>query len=127
MAKKGFKALLAEANAVIESVSVHDAMAVHGAGDAVFVDVREAHEHKAEGIPGAVSAPRGYLEFMADPESPLHKQALASGRRLIVYCATGGRSTLAVKTLHDMGLTNAVNMVGGIAAWKEAGGPVKSS
>ena len=124
MVAKGFKDMLAEANATIDTASVEDAVAQHGSGDAIFVDVREDKEWGQGHVAGAVHAPRGFLEFMADPESPMHVAELASGRKLIVYCASGGRSALASKTLQEMGVAKVVNMAGGFNAWKEAGGPV---
>lgn len=124
MVSKGFKDLLAEANAVIDQLSVHDALALQQAGDAVFVDVREQREWDQGHLPGAVHVPRSFLEFVADPEGPMHNPALASGQRLVIYCASGGRSALAAKTLHDMGLANVANLVGGFQAWSQAGGDV---
>ena len=75
-----------------------DALALVDVEDALFVDVRERAEQSAGAITGAVAAPRGFLEFIADPASPMHNPALSSGKRLIVYCASGGRSALATKT-----------------------------
>lgn len=125
MVTRGFKDLLAAANAEIDTVSVKDAMSQVGGGNAVLVDVRESQENQAGAIPGSVHAPRGFLEFIADPEGPMHNPELASGKKLIVYCATGGRSALAAQTLKGMGIENVVNLVGGIAAWKEAGGAIE--
>jgi rhodanese-related sulfurtransferase len=122
--KKGFKAMLAEANAEIPTISVHDALPLVGDASVLFVDVREGAEVATGAIPGAFSAPRGFLEFFADPECPMHKPELAAARRMIVYCASGGRSTLAAKTLFDMGFSDVQNLAGGMAAWKAAGGPV---
>lgn len=124
MAAKGFKEMLAEANAEIDAISVQDAMALVGSGEIVFVDVRETQENQAGAIPGSVHAPRGLLEFIVDPAAPMHKPELASGKKLIVYCASGGRSALSAQTMRRMGVENVANLVGGIAAWKEAGGPV---
>lgn len=124
MPSKGFKQLIAEANAVIDTVSVADARALHQDDDVVFVDVRESHEHAQGHIPGSVHAPRGFLEFMADPEGPMHVPALALGKRLVLYCASGGRSALATKTLMDMGIRNICHVAGGLAAWTEADGPI---
>ena len=45
---------------------------------------------------------------------------------LVLYCASGGRSTLAAKTLHDMGFARACSLVGGLAAWQEADGPIEA-
>jgi rhodanese-related sulfurtransferase len=118
---------MAEANAVIETVSVHDAIAFHGQPGFLFVDLRRDAERSEHGqIPGAINAPRGHLEFYVDPMSAMHNPAFASGRRLILFCASGGRSTLAAKTLYDMGVPNVAHIAGGFAAWKEAGGPVEA-
>ena len=125
MVERGFKQMLAEANAVIETMAVQDALAVVDDPEIVFVDVRETVELQESGaIPGAVHAPRGFLEFIVDPEGPMHQPVLASGKLLILYCGTGGRSALATKTLVDMGVTNVVSMASGINAWIEADGPV---
>ena len=117
--------LIGEALAEVASVSVDDALALAGGADALFVDVRERAEQSAGAIAGAVAAPRGFLEFVADPASPMHNPALSSGKRLIVYCASGGRSALAAKTLQDMGYAEVANLTGGFQAWSEAGGPTE--
>ena len=72
-------------------------------------------------------ASRGLLEFFADPQSPYHKPELASGKRLVVYCASGGRSALAAKTLKDMGIGRVANMLGGFNGWKQAEGKIEPS
>ena len=126
MVTKGFKDLMAEANAAIEVVSAQDAAALLGRDDVVFIDVREAHERAKGTIPTSVHAPRGFLEFIADPEGPMHHPAFASGRKLVVFCGSGGRSTLAAKTLTDMGIADVVNLTGGFQAWVQAGGEVSS-
>jgi rhodanese-related sulfurtransferase len=128
MVKLRVKELMAAANAVIDTVAVHDALGWLDDANVVFVDLRDAAERaKAGEIPGAVHAPRGLLEFYADPETGIHNPVFASGKRLVVFCATGGRSTLAAKTLVDMGVPNVVNLAGGFAAWREAGGRVVCS
>jgi rhodanese-related sulfurtransferase len=45
--------------------------------------------------------------------------------KIIVYCGTDRRSPLATKTLNDLGYINAVNMVGCLRAWEEAGYPIR--
>lgn len=122
---QGFKAMMAEANATIDTISVQEALDLVGDEDTVFVDVREASEGETQGqITNSVSAPRGLLEFIADPDGPFHNDVFASGKFFVVYCGTGGRSALATLTLDKMGLTNAASMAGGFAAWKEADGPI---
>jgi len=122
---KGFKQLLAGANAVIETVSVQHAMQMAAEGNVQFVDIREPGEVASGTIPGAVHVPRGLLEFAADPESPMHKPEFSAGRKLVLFCASGGRSTLATKTLTDMGFTEVCHIAGGFTAWKAAGLPVE--
>jgi rhodanese-related sulfurtransferase len=121
MLKRGFKGMLAEANAVIETVSVPD-LAYHlEDDDTLLVDVRDQAERERDGaIPDSVHVSRGLLEFKADPESPLYETALRQDRRIILYCGSGGRSALAAKTLHDMGYSDVASLAGGYAAWRKA-------
>jgi rhodanese-related sulfurtransferase len=123
MLKRGFKAMLAEANAAIETVSIQDLAYHMDEADTVLVDVRDGTERARDGeIPGSIHVSRGMLEFQADPESPVHNPALNPDRRVIVYCGTGGRSALAAKTLVDMGFEDVASLAGGFAAWQAAQG-----
>lgn len=123
---KGFKALLAEANAVVDVVSVREAQDMLGDADVAFIDLREGEELAQGSIPGAAHVPRGLLEFVADPESPMHNQAFDPATQLVVFCASGGRSALAAKTLKEMGFPRVVNLAGGFQAWVEAEAPVEN-
>lgn len=121
MVERGFKAMLAEANAVIETVSVQDAAYLMDDPDVLFVDVREFVERERDGaIPGSEHVSRGLLEFQADPDSPMHNPALDPEQKLVLYCGSGGRSALAAKTLHDMGFPDVASLAGGFAAWQDA-------
>lgn len=122
---KGIQQLMAEARGVVTGLSAAEAVALLGEEDVVFVDVRETQELAQGKIPGALHAPRGFLEFIADPGAPPHNPALASGKRLVLYCGSGARSLLAGKTLSEMGLANLWNLEGGIQAWAQAGGPLE--
>jgi rhodanese-related sulfurtransferase len=124
--KKGFKQLLAEAYAVIETVPATEAMKqLHSAGVA-FIDIRDLPALERDGIiPGAIHASRGMLEFFADPESPYHKEVFLSGKKLFLYCASGGPSALAAQCLQEMGLNHVAHISGGLKAWKEADGPIE--
>lgn len=91
----------------------------------MIIDVRESEELEKEGrIAGSVHAPRGMIEFYADPLLPYHLKAFDPSKRLILHCASGNRSALAVQTLKRMGYENVAHMEGGLKAWKEAGMPV---
>jgi rhodanese-related sulfurtransferase len=97
-----------------------------GGPDTVIVDIRDVRELEREGrIPGSFHAPRGLLEFWVDPKSPYHKPIFAEDKTFIIHCASGWRSLLATKLLQDMGLKPVLNLEGGFAAWKEAGGTVE--
>lgn len=121
MRKRGFKEMLAEANALIVTISVQDLYFALDDDETVLVDVRETVEREQDGlIPGSVHAPRGLLEFHADPDSPSYNAELDPECRLILYCGSGGRSALAAKTLLEMGYRNVASLAGGFAAWEAA-------
>lgn len=125
MLKKGYKALLEEANAQVTAIAAAEALSLAGAGDVVFVDLRDPREREREGaIPQAFSCPRGMLEFWIDPESPYAKPVFQEDKRFVFYCASGWRSALAAKTAEDMGLDKVCHLDGGFTAWKAAGGTV---
>ena len=124
---RGYKALLADANAKIETLPVEAAIGLHGRDDVVFVDLRDPRELDRDGrIPGAFHCTRGMLEFWIDPESPYHKPVFAEDKRFVFFCAGGMRSALAAATAHDMGLKPVAHVEGGFGAWREAGGPVEA-
>lgn len=125
---KTIKMLVAEAKAETTAIAPAVAKAKADAGNATLIDIRDIRELDREGrIDGAFHAPRGMLEFWADPESPYHKEIFATDGELILFCASSWRSALAAKTLQDMGMTNILDMDGGLSAWKAANLPVKTS
>jgi|SRR5215207_3867159 rhodanese-related sulfurtransferase len=122
---RGYKALLNEANAKVETLDPSEAVAMHGRDDVVFVDLRDPRELEREGrIPGAFHCPRGMLEFWIDPQSPYHKLIFAEDKRFIFFCAGGWRSAVSAATAQDMGLKPVAHLGGGFGAWRAAGGPV---
>ena len=117
--------LVAEAKARVENLTAEQVAAELATGDVVLVDIREPQERIDNGgIPGAVAAPRGMLEFWADPSSSYHRPEFDPARRVILHCASGGRSALAADTLRLLGYDNVAHLDGGIGAWKAAGMPV---
>ena len=124
---RGYKALLEEANAAIETIGTEDAFQLVGREDVVLVDLRDPRELEREGkMPGASHCPRGMLEFWIDPESPYHKPVFAQDKKFVFFCAGGWRSALAAKTAKDMGLKPVSHIEGGFGAWKKHGGPVET-
>lgn len=121
---KGYKALLAEAEAEVETLSVEQASALVGNEDVVFVDLRDPRELEREGrMPGAFHCPRGMLEFWIDPESPYAKPVFQQDKRFVFFCAGGWRSALAARAAKEMGLKPVAHIAGGFGAWKKAGAP----
>lgn len=122
---KGAMDLVADAKGKVENLTPDQVAQELESGDAVLVDIREPQEREAASIPGSVSAPRGMLEFYADPSLPYHKEEFEPGRRIILHCASGGRSALGAATLQEMGYSNVAHLDGGIKAWTEAGKPTE--
>lgn len=122
---KTAKDYLAEANAVVPKLSASDAISIHESGNAVFVDVRDSSAIAETGtIAGALRIPRGMMEFMADPATPFHNEALKTDAPIYLVCGAGGQAALSGKTLLDMGFTSVTN-IGGISDWADAGGPME--
>ena len=117
--------LVSAAKQGIENLTVDQVASEVKDGKAVLVDLRETEERAQNGsIPGAVHLPRGMLEFYADPSSPYYRNEIGPGKRIILHCAAGGRSALAVRTLQELGYTNVAHLDGGFGAWATAGQPV---
>jgi len=121
MLDRGFKTMLAEANARIETISVQDLPYHLDDPTAILIDVRETVERERDGeIPDSIHISRGLLEFQVDPESPIYCELLTPDSRIVLYCGTGGRSALAAATLIDMGFSSVASLAGGYAAWRLA-------
>lgn len=117
--------LVREAKAEIENLTLEEVKNEIGEG-ARLIDIRETNELNENGkIPGATHAPRGMIEFYADENLPYHKPEFEKDKRIILHCASGGRSALAAKTLKEMGYANVAHLQGGFKAWKECGFPVE--
>ena len=108
---------------VLSVEALHDERATRGDDDDFeLLDIRDIREVWIEGaIPGARLAPRGMLEFWADPDTIYYKEYFHPDRRYVLYCNEGGRSALAAKCLQDMGYGDVAHLDGGFTAWEEAG------
>jgi rhodanese-related sulfurtransferase len=124
--KKPAADMVKEAKARIENLSVEQVVAELEGGDTLLVDLRDSEERSRDGtIPNAVHVPRGMLEFRADPTSPYHREGLDPDRRIILYCASGGRSALGAETLEKMGYKHVAHLDGGFKSWKDKGQAVE--
>jgi len=125
MTTKSATELVKAAKQEIENLTPEQVKEALSSDDVVLIDIRESEELAKDGkIAGAVHAPRGMIEFYADPSLPYHKPEFDSSKKIILHCASGGRSALAAKTLKDMGYNKVAHLEGGIKAWKESGLPV---
>lgn len=125
MTAKSATDLVKEAKQSIENLTPDQVKSEMSNGPVILIDLRESEELKQNGkIPTAVHAPRGMLEFYADNTLPYHRKEFQKDGRIILHCASGGRSALAAKTLKEMGYKYVAHMDGGFKAWKEAGLPV---
>lgn len=120
--------MVAEAKQRVENLTPDQVSQEMGHGDVLLVDLREPDERAQNGtIPGAIHAPRGMLEWWADTTSPYHRAEFDPGRRIILHCASGGRSALAADMLRQLGYARVAHLDGGLKAWKEAGNQIAFS
>lgn len=87
---------------------------------AIVIDIRPADQRERDGdLPGAVVVDRNVLEWRLDPTSP-HRLPLATDHdlRVVLVCNEGYGSSLAAKSLQDLGLERATDLVGGFQAWR---------
>ncbi len=119
-------AMVEAAEREIETLPIEEALALHGNGEVVFVDIRDIRELQRDGrVPGAFHCPRGMLEFWIDPQSRYHKDVFAQDKRFVFFCGGGLRSALAAQSAQRMGLKPVAHIQGGFGAWKEANGPLE--
>jgi rhodanese-related sulfurtransferase len=89
-----------------------------GGDPPMVLDIRNPGEWKAKHIPESLNIPLNHMqERLAE---------IPRGRRIAVHCAGGYRSSIAASILHQYGITNLIEMAGGLAAWDAAKLPVVS-
>lgn len=113
-----FDALLRELR--VTTIELDAAALAHeqeGGARPALIDVRESDEHAQGMIPGTVHIPRGFLELRIERAVP------DRAAPVVLYCATGTRSVLAVRSLAELGYTNVRSLAGGFTGWKRAGLP----
>jgi rhodanese-related sulfurtransferase len=112
--------VLAEARSGLDRVEPEQ-LADEVANGAIVVDIRPVEQRERDGdLPGAVVVDRNVLEWRLDPTSP-HRLPLASDHdlRIVLVCNEGYGSSLAAKSLQDLGLGRATDLVGGFQAWRD--------
>ena len=118
--------MVEEAKTRIENLSIGQLQAELAAGGIQLLDIRDVRERQALGwIPGALHVPRGMLEFWVDPTSTYYRGRVDPEKRIVLYCAAGGRSALAADVLRDMGFPDVAHLEVGFNGWSAAGMPVE--
>jgi rhodanese-related sulfurtransferase len=113
------KQIVQEAKAAINEVSIDEVKKMmENREEIILLDVRDREEYETGHLPGAINISRGSLDFK------VHLIIPDKNRKIIVYCGLDLRSPLATKSLNDLGYKKAVNMIGGLKVWEEAGYPV---
>ena len=118
---KSYQQIVMEALQTVPEVAPADLQSrLSGGEQVVVIDVREPEEFARGKIPGAYTIPRGLLEMQIDGRLP--REAT-----VVLYCAGGGRSALAAKSMADMGYDKVENLQGGWGAWVKSGLPVEEA
>ena len=117
--------LLAQVRRRIDRIPPEEVAARVAAG-ALLVDTRPWEQRVRDGaVPGAVVVDRNVLEWRLDPASPDRlPQVTGYDLDVVVLCNEGYSSSLVADTLRTLGLTRAVDVIGGFEAWAAQGLPV---
>lgn len=112
--------MLSSSNAMIEKVSIHEALKWFNNKSALFIDVDEPYEFNEATIIGALNIPRGILEFKITRH--VHRKT----RRIVIFSKNGKRGILSTYNLQGLGYTKVYNLKGGLMKWKRAKFPITS-
>ena len=127
MTIKSLKTLIDEALSIVKTISPEEALKKINDNQCNLVDIRETIELQKEGsIEESFHIPRGLLEFSINPESPYIKnEKFDLNKEIVLFCAAGGRSALAAKTLKDIGFEKVSHIAGGFNLMKLSGFKIK--
>ena len=115
---KSSQTLVLEALKEIKTITAGEALKLSKEGNCNLIDIREKGELDKMGrVDNSNHIPRGMLEFWLDPDGPYFKSGkLDMSKDMVLFCAGGLRSALAVKSLKEMGFENISHIDGGFAA-----------
>ena len=124
---KSSQTLVQEALKVVKTITPNEALDKLQKKQCNLIDIRDTLELQREGtIENSFHIPRGLLEFSIHPESTYIKQTnLDMTKEIILFCAAGGRSALAARTLKDMGFEKVSHVAGGFNLMKNSGFKIK--
>ena len=115
---KSIQTLVSEALQEIKTINTDEALKMIEDNNCNLIDIRDAHELENTGkVENSVHVPRGMLEIYLDTNSALFQQGvLDQSKEMVLFCAGGVRSALAVKALHNMGYEKVSHIEGGFGA-----------
>jgi rhodanese-related sulfurtransferase len=115
---KSVQTLVSEAMSEIKTINADEALKLFEDNNCNLIDIREDNELKNTGkVENSVHIPRGKLEIYLDPNSVLYQQGVLDlSKEMVLFCAGGVRSALAVKTLKSMGYEKISHIEGGFGA-----------
>jgi rhodanese-related sulfurtransferase len=118
MTIKSSQTLVSEALKEIKTISAEQALKLTNEGTCNLIDIREKDELDKTGrVENSNHIPRGMLEFWLDPDGPYFKSGkIDMTKEIVLFCAGGLRSALAVKSLKEMGFEKISHIDGGFAA-----------
>ncbi|MDC0895737.1 rhodanese-like domain-containing protein [Candidatus Pelagibacter sp.] len=115
---KSVQTLVSEAMQEIKTISVDEALKMFEDNNCNLIDIRESNELESTGkVEKSIHIPRGKLEIYLDPNSVLFQQGvLDQNKEMVLFCAGGVRSALAVKALKNMGYEKISHIDGGFGS-----------
>ena len=123
MTIKSSQILIAEALKEVKTITAEEALSLSKENKCNLIDIRDGIELQRVGtIENAYHISRGLLEFSLHPLSPyVQKENLDLNKEIVLFCAAGGRSALAAKTLKEMGYEKVSHIEGGFSSMKNKG------
>ena len=123
MTIKSPQTLVADALNEVKTITPEQAMKLVNENKCNLIDIRDMTELQKLGtIENSFHIPRGLLEFSIHPESSyVQNNQLDLNKEIVLFCAAGGRSALAAKTLKEMGFEKVSHIEGGFGLMQNSG------
>jgi len=122
MTVKSIQTLVSEAMQEIKTINADEAFKMVEENNCNLIDIREARELEKNGtVENSVHISRGMMEIFLDPNSAYFQQGkLDQNKEMVLFCAGGVRSALAVKALHNIGYEKVSHIEGGFGAMSQS-------
>ena len=122
MTVKSIQTLVSEAMQEIKTINAEEAFKMVEDNNCNLIDIRETRElEKTGSVENSVHISRGMMEIFLDPNSAYFQQGkLDQNKEMVLFCAGGVRSALAVKALQNMGYEKVSHIEGGFGAMSQS-------